>query len=153
MAEPARARGLFVLSHQQRLGAADGGLVEQYSEVTGNPKAARVRQAVAVYENQIGLCAQAGEGSQQHGTFTKGKQTRNIGKPQLAARHAALHFLELRKSVNDDAREGDVRLGVKRQICAGHKAEGREIVLQHDALAQPLLKAPRRARCKVPARV
>ena len=39
---------------QERLGAADGGAVEQHPQMAGDPQPARVGQAVAVDDEQVG---------------------------------------------------------------------------------------------------
>ena len=105
---------------------------------------------MAVDKDKVGLGPQPGKGRQQYGALAKRKQAGDVGKTQLAPRHPALHFLETRKVINNDAGKSDLCLGVKRHVRTRHEADLSKPVLQFHTLAQAFLKPNRFAGCQVP---
>ncbi len=73
-------RGVGVLAHEAALGDAYRGEVEEEAEVAGDAEAARVGEAVAVDEEEVGGPPQLLEGAGEDGDLAEGEEAGDVGE-------------------------------------------------------------------------
>ena len=63
---------LLITASETRLGTAYGGDIEEQTHMTGNPKAARMRYALAIKDDNIWSRVELGKDLQQGWSLTEG---------------------------------------------------------------------------------
>src|SRR5262249_21931817 len=84
---PSRGR-LLILASEARLGTAYGRDIKEQTHMTGNPKAAWMRYALAIKDNDIWRNIELSKDLQQGWGFTEGQQAGNVG--EVGGTHYAL---------------------------------------------------------------
>src|SRR5207253_3799083 len=74
---------LLVGPEQERLRTADRRPIQDHTDVTGNPRCPRMRQALAVYENQIRIMFELAEGLDQRARFAERQEAGNVREGHL----------------------------------------------------------------------
>ncbi len=82
-----------VRAGQNALGASDGWAIGQQADVGGNPDSSGMRQTLSVAQEHVRRAVQCAQDRQQDGSFTKRKQSGDIGKINFASN--ALSFEHL----------------------------------------------------------
>src|SRR5712691_5311463 len=94
---------LLITASETRLGTAYGGDIEQQTHMTGNLKAAWMRHALAIKDDNIRSNIELGKDLQQGWGFTEGQQSGNVGEVGGAHGALTLDYSKRRVVQNDDA--------------------------------------------------
>ena len=136
-------RGRSMHADEPRLGDADRRTVEQQPDVAGDPEAARVRNALAVVQDQIGRAGHLLERGEHRRRLPEREQPGNVGEPRRHADHGALHQRESREIEHRHRRARDPPVLLESDVDAGDAPHRADPVLAHDASAQRGLKRDR----------
>jgi LmbE family N-acetylglucosaminyl deacetylase len=100
------ALGLLELSDEPALGTANGGPVQQDTDVGRKPEAPRMGVSLAVEQHDIRLYGEAGAGGKHRRSFPEGEQPRDVGKDDRFPGDRRLDHLQCRERQGDDRRAG-----------------------------------------------
>ncbi len=94
---------LLITTSETRLGTAYSGDIEKQTYMTSNPKAAWMRNALAIKDDDIWSSIKLGKDLQQGWGFTEGQQSGNVG--EVGGTHGALTLDDRQRRVvqNDGA--------------------------------------------------
>lgn len=82
---------LAMIPHQSRLGAPDGGQVQEHTHMAGQAEAAGMGEPVPFQQQQIRARGQPGDGSQQHRCLAEGEQAGHVREAGAPHRRDLLH--------------------------------------------------------------
>src|SRR5437899_12530738 len=86
---------LGVLAHQERLRAANRRLIENDADVAGDAEPPRVREAVAVNQNQVRLGAEFAKRRHEHGSLAEREEARYVRKSELSPSVLPFDFVKI----------------------------------------------------------
>jgi len=133
-----------VLAHQQRLADPDGRHVDVRPDVRGDAEPARMRDPVAVDQQQVGRDAQLAQRFQQDRRLAKREQPWNVRHQRRGRRRDGLEHVPVGRRAHDD-RAVDVPVGADRAVEPGHRAH----LSVHRALGHDLGREPGRKPSRV----
>ena len=94
---------LLITTSETRLGTAYSGDIEKQTYMTSNPKAAWMRNALAIKDDDIWSSIKLGKDLQQGWGFTEGQQSGNVGEVGGTHSTLTLDYRQRRVVQNDDA--------------------------------------------------
>ena len=132
---------LFMAAAQPRLGAADGGYIQEKPQVRGKSHAPRVGYSLPVHHNNVRRYRKLLAGCQYQRRFTERKQPRYIGERYTVGDHLDFYYLQVGIAQDDDRPGARLRPPVHRDINAGNQAWGRDIAGARDFGRELFLKS------------
>jgi hypothetical protein len=128
---------------QPRLGDADRRQPREHAHVAGEAQAARVGNALAVAEQQVGPSRQAGERRQQRRRLAERQQAGDVGEVERPTGQRALQQLQAWPGQQRGRAPHQTAGGLIVSIEAGDQSYGIGAAAALDAAAQPLLQRAR----------
>jgi hypothetical protein len=151
------ARRLPNVTSQETLRDSQGRLFIEDTDVAGEPEAPRVRQALAVADDQVGFALQLLQTLNENGDLTEGEKTRHIGKRRRTCGRGFLDDFSFGPSQENGRREEALPtaavegMSVRGRVETGHqKGPSREPTLRSHAPPQFQLKVTSLAGGQVP---
>jgi len=139
-----------MLSCQTALCNPDSGNIQQYTEVAGEAKAARMGDTLPIAQDQVRNGAELFEGLQDHRYFAKRQQTGPIGEGDRAFGHRLIQNLQTRIFQNNNGGPGFGTVINKTDIHTSDTVDPAKPILIDNLVTQAFLQGDRLLKSQCP---